>query len=365
MGNLGKQQSVLFVDNERHWGGGQIICLNLINALRKNNFKIGLLLPPGSNLELEVKDFGLAEGIYHIERLDLTPKKNYFTDLLRLFKHGVYNILEMARAFLKYDLVYINSTRLLPISLLLLYFMRKDFVIHLHLLHENSIFRLVALAARSSKCKAVVCCSELVRSAAKKYIIDDRLITVRNSLKSQLSGMKFKNRFDKPLKIGFIGDISFLKGADIILKLAVEFPQLKFCLIGRNNLNIDLTTPNVQLESNSLDIKSLVDLNEINIVIVPSRVSESFGLVAIEACAMSCIAVVSSAGYLKEIGKQCKLSVCEDEDAYYKVLAGLCRLSSGELENIAKNSWVRVQDHYSITTFESEIHDLLLPLIRS
>ena len=363
MNNVGEKKSVLFVDNERHWGGGQIICLNLIDSFRKNNFQIGLLLPSDSNLEVKVKDFDLVERIYNLERLDLTPGKNFFINLFRLFKHGVYNSLKMARAFLKYDLVYINSIRLLPISLLLLFFIRKDFVIHLHLLHKNSIFRFVALASSSSKCKAIVCCSELVRSAAKKYIFDDRLITVRNSLKSQFSGMKFENRFDRPLKVGFIGDISLLKGADIILKLAVKFTQLEFCLIGRNNLNIDITTANVHLESNSLDIKSLVDLNEINIVIVPSRVPESFGLVAIEACAMSCITVVSSAGYLKQIGNQCELSVCEDEDMYHKVLVDLCRLNSGELENIAKNSWMRVQEYYPITTFESEIHDLLLPLI--
>jgi len=365
MNNAEKNKSVLFVDNEEHLGGGQVIGLSVIKILSENGFMLGLLVPHGSLITSESKSYVPIANIHAIERLELTSSEKSFKDVFRAFKHGISNCVKICSALLKYDLIYINSIRLLPITLPILFLLRKEFILHLHLLHGNAILKFIAIACRSSKCQAVICCSELVHSRVKNFVNDKKIITIRNSLKKNLSDIKFENRFNRPLKIGFIGDISFLKGADIVFRLAEEFPLLEFCFIGRETLDFNANQHNVDIVKNSTDVWSLVCAKNINVVIVPSRIPESFGLVAVESCAMSCITIVSSAGYLNSIGQLCGLHVCSDERMYSQTLSGLCKMDAVRLENMAKISWHKVQKYYSFENFENEICSSLLPLIRS
>tara|TARA_B100000795_G_scaffold270015_1_gene261886 strand:- start:3021 stop:4130 length:1110 start_codon:yes stop_codon:yes gene_type:complete len=364
MNNLNKNLSVLFVDNEEHLGGGQIIGLSVIKILSESEFMIGLLGPRSAKIVSESKRYVTRSNIHALDRLELTSAEKSFKDVLIAFKHGVSNCLKIGQAFFKYDLIYINSIKLLPISLPILFLLRKNFIVHVHLLYGDTVLRFIALGCRSSRCQAIVCCSELVHSGVKKFVKDKKLITIRNSLNHDLSDVKFKNRFERPLKIGFIGDISFLKGADIVFKLAAEFPLLEFCLIGRETFEFDANQGNVDVVNNSTDVWSLVNAQNINVVIVPSRIPESFGLVAVESCAMSCITIVSSAGYLNSIGQLCGLHVCPNEHMYSQTLADLCEMDAVRLENRAKISWHKAQKHYSFENFENKIRSSLLPLIR-
>jgi glycosyltransferase involved in cell wall biosynthesis len=365
MGNLGKRQSVLLVDNEEHLGGGQIVGLSVIKILFKNKFMVGLLAPRGAKVASESKRYVGDANIHTIDRLELASAKKSFKDGFLVLKHGVSNCLKISYAFFKYDLIYINSIKLLPISLPILFLLRKNFIVHVHLLYGDTILRFIALACGSSKCQAVVCCSELVHGRLKTFFRNRKLITIRNSLNRDLSDINFENRFDGPIKVGFIGDISISKGADIVFKLASEFPFLEFFLIGRETLDFEANRDNVTVVQNSTDVWSLVREQNINVVIVPSRIPESFGLVAIESCAMSCITIVSSAGYLSSIGQLCGLHVCSDEEKYSQTLADLCEMDWIRLEEMAKLSWNEAQKNYSFDSFEKTIYDALFPLIRS
>ena len=283
--------------------------------------------------------------------------------LLALF--ALRNLKQICSGLLRYDLVYINSIRLLPILLPLLWLFRKEFVIHVHLLHDVAVLRLLKIASRFYRCKAVVCCSELVYSSVENFVAPDRLVTIRNSLQSRLSELPFENRFKESIRVGFIGDISFQKGADIIINLSAKFPSIDFFLIGRNKLGIDLDQENIYFENSCGDIKKFIDVNGINVILVPSRVPESFGLVAIESCAMSCITAVSSVGYLHYIGKLCELSLCDSEIMYSDLLTKLSSLSADDLGNIAKKSWRHVNNEYSYTQFEIQVAKILMPRLVS
>ncbi len=357
-------KSVLFIDNEKHLGGGQIVGLNVIDILAKNKFHIGLMVPEDSLMELELNDTSINPSLHYFSSLDFNEVNYFFTKMLIVCKFFIDNIFKFKKYLMNYDFIYINSIRLLPFLLPCLIVTGKSFGIHIHLIHGPIVRSLVRFVSKFQNCKIIICCSERVYDDYRNHILNDKIVTIRNSLKKDFQDISFVNRFDKTLNIGFIGDISREKGADIVLNLAKKLPDINFFFKGRSKLKqIGPYSENVFLNKNSSNIKEFINSNGINIILMPSRVKESFGLVAIESCALSCITLISSTGYLKNIADECDLKVCTDELMYFEHLIKLSELTSAQLESISKKSWRLVNARYSIEGFTESIKKFLIPLI--
>jgi glycosyltransferase involved in cell wall biosynthesis len=110
------------------------------------------------------------------------------------------------------------------------------------------------------------------------------------------------------------------KGIDVFLELAARMPDVEFICAGHGSeeayvRNVAMKRKNILLQS-MLSPKMLWSLmEEVSAVIVPSRWSEPFGLVALEALTVGTPAIVSNQGGLSEIVEHGVSGFVEHPDA--------------------------------------------------
>lgn len=129
---------------------------------------------------------------------------------------------------------------------------------------------------------------------------------------------------DRPLTIGFVGRLTDIKGADLVIPaftlLKQTHPDAKLIIVGDGTLKAQM----LQQQAESLMEDSIVWTGEqhhgrlpqlyqqMDIVWIPSR-SEGFGLTAVEAMANSCVVIATRTGGLPEIiNNECLLFAPED-----------------------------------------------------
>ncbi|MFN9711272.1 MAG: glycosyltransferase, partial [Bacteroidota bacterium] len=141
------------------------------------------------------------------------------------------------------------------------------------------------------------------------------------------------------------------KGHDLFLRLASDFPQHKFFIIGQSENPdyykelYDSATSNVQFVGGG-DIYALVRDLEMQISITPSIVEESFGLVPIESMAMSCLSIVSDRGNLPNISKKTGAWLFSTYDELKNMILKIEGMTYAELDMISKSQYYATMSHY-------------------
>lgn len=111
-----------------------------------------------------------------------------------------------------------------------------------------------------------------------------------------------------PLRIGFIGTLSVVKGIDILIK-AFKKTDINATLViaGKGEVNYENYLRELALGDNRIQFIGYVDSNSfyssIDLLIVPSLWNDTFPGVAIEACANNLAVIASKRGGLPEIIK--------------------------------------------------------------
>lgn len=156
---------------------------------------------------------------------------------------------------------------------------------------------------------------------------------------------------DDVLHVGFLGELSWRKGVDILIEVVKKSsPEFKFEIIGDGpgreairNLSSPLTTYHGYL--NQSNISNILDT--LDVLIQPSR-AESFSLASLEAMSHG-VVVTSSANITPESMKDLvEISETNSSEEYLKVLAKLkADKKSGVLKTMSKKVWMATNNRFS------------------
>ena len=372
------KKSILFIDQFREVTGGQIVLQALVRATQEDGYRVGVLAPMGGGLERTLKArCGDTVALHDLHELTLQSGRKGWWDALRLLAFSIY-LLQFWRLVSSYGTVYVNSGRLaLPCALLSLVVPRTRWIYHVHLCHRGLEKRLLGLIARLPRTARIV--------MASRYILDDfarqrpgiarrpHVCVVQNCLNAPFSELPFGGeRFqaaDNSLTIALIGRVSPVKGHDLFLRLAREFPDLRFVFIGRTAPDqqdflrslLAEAPPNLTYLGESTDLPSLLSSLPVHLSIVPSRWEEPFGLVAIESMAASCFTLVSDKGMLPHIAAETGAWCFRSDEELSGMLAKLRAMPRAELAEMASRQYASVVRQFGFDDFHRNILRAIVP----
>ena len=372
------QKSILFVDQFREVTGGQIVLQALVRAAQEDGYQVGVLAPMGGRLERALKTrCGDTVALHDLHELSLQNGRKGWRDVWRLLAFSVY-LLRFLRLVCSYELVYVNGGRLaLPCALLSLIAPRTRWIYHVHLCHSGLEKRLLGLIARLPRTARIV--------MASRYILDDfvrqrpeiarnpRVRVVQNCLNAPFSELPFADeRFrsaDDPLTVALIGRVSPVKGHDLFLRLAREFPDLRFVFIGRTASDqqeflqslLAGAPSNLTYLGESTDLPSLLNRLPVHLSIVPSRWEEPFGLVAIESMAASCFTLVSDKGMLPHIAAETGAWCFRNDEELRGMLAKLRAMPRADLAEMTSRQHASVVRQFGFDDFRRNVLRAIAP----
>ena len=360
----------LFIDQYAGVAGGQVIFLNLLSSALDAGLPVTAAFPHGGELERRVKNqFGDRLRSIAIPEPKLTRGNKTWIDKLKYMLFSLYFI-KLLPLMRQHDLIYVNGPRYYFPAWMASWFIRKQFVYHIHLDHNVAEKRLIRRIAHSAKTHALIANSsfiyERLLSFDRRLARNKKLMMIENSLPPLLSNLPFCNRFGQTSRyhIAIIGRISQGKGQDIVVQLAPYFPACTFFLIGESEepftANLRSRIPaNVFIRPATEDFIGTINTLPVHYSLVPSRIPESFGMVAIESMAASCITIVSGAGELKNIAERTSCFVYDSLESLTQLLHDLFQKSSEQLEQIAREQYTKTKQHYGFEAFQNQIAAVL------
>jgi glycosyltransferase involved in cell wall biosynthesis len=370
-----KNQSILFVDQYREVGGGQIVLQGLMKSARHQGFRVGVLAPRGGGLEKNLTARLGGEVTFHdLKQLNLQDGRKGLCDGLKMLAFCLY-ALRFLPLVARHKIIYVNGCRLAPAFLLLSLLMPgRRWLYHVHLCHsrvEKFIFGLISLAPGTHQ---IVMASSFIRDdffrSAPGFCRHERFVVLENCLDPVFAGLSFRNAFlvqKQSLTVALIGRVSPEKGHDVLPRLARRFPTVRFLVIGRTlpgcraflDSLLAEKLPNLIYLGETARLAELLAEKNVQFSLVPSRWEEPFGLTAIESMAASCITLVSEKGMLPLIAKRTGALCFANDEQLEQALARLFATDPFRLHQLAQNQFERVQNHFGTVTFFRQLSDLL------
>jgi glycosyltransferase involved in cell wall biosynthesis len=356
----------VLIDQYSTVGGGQTVFLNVIRACLKAGISVTALFPHGGELERRMKaEFGNELKMLDIKELNLTRGRKNLVDFGKTFFFLMY-FLKFLPLLKQQDFIYVNGPRLFPAALFCSYFLKRRFIYHLHIEHTEREKRLVVRLAMRPTTHRVIANSQFLYNQLCEFdsrLRDNpRLILIENSLSPRLSALPFCNRFEGNNRFNVVtfGRISYEKGQDLILDMALQFPHWNFFLagIGEFAFEQDLrkrAPANLTFLGEVADISKAVTEHRLQISVVPSRVPEAFGMVAIESMASSCFTIASNQGELPNLAARTLVPVFESTGSLQSLLQGLQTRPVEETEQIAQQQFSKTKEQFSFEPFAEKI----------
>lgn len=370
-----RPSSILFVDQYREVAGGQVVLQALVKNAFENGFQVGVLAPMGGGLETALTArWGSRVALHDLKQLDLQDGRKCARDMFRLFAYGLY-VLKFWRLAVGYQVVYVNGCRIAPAFFLLsLLLPWRRWFYHVHLCHsriEKLIFAIISLSPGTQK---IIIASSYIRDDFFRTISwlknCKRFAVLENCLDATFASLPFRDRFQnakETLTVALIGRVSPEKGHDILPQLARRFPSVRFVIIGRtlpeqdNFLESLLADrlPNLIYLGETSQLSKLLEEQQVQFSIVPSRWEEPFGLTSIESMAASCITLVSCRGMLPFIAERTGAFCFENDDQLEKLLEQIFAADSSALRQLARKQYDGVHAHFDANAFCSKFISLV------
>lgn len=141
---------------------------------------------------------------------------------------------------------------------------------------------------------------------SRGYFSNAKRIVIGNVVKGNVLKIKSKKLKNKPLKIGYFGRIDREKGIYQLLKAVDLLPDCEMeslYIVGEMTHENDLEINNGKIKYfGKQQLETVYQLmNDVDLVVVPSMISESFGRVVIEAYRQGAIVIASNLGGLEDL----------------------------------------------------------------
>lgn len=339
--------NIVIATNNGDIGGGEVMLLNLVRVIRALGHKVTVLGPASPD---ELLESARDEGFTTLT-LPVTDRKSYMVQL------------RAWRARNRKSLLWCNG--LVP-SLATAGDTNR--IVHLHQLPTGSQKYAYWLAKKGAR--AILVPSHFVASKIKNSTVFENWVT-------EVPQPIAKTLPSSPIRVGFLGRPSLIKGTHT---LAAALSSLNSAggytyqlVIGGTAKFVDGTSQDQVKQSlkelgNHVELLGWVTPEELfaqtDVLVVPSEVEESFGLVAAEAMSARQPLIISNAGALPEVlGEDYPWIFRQaDSDHLAAVLSSITeQLITGDekLEEILSQNYWRWQENYSPDAGKERIRRLL------
>lgn len=356
---------VLVLDQFGGKGGGQRVLADWVRVCKQSGWDVVAAIPTGGHLEKQLTSLGAR--VFDLPELNLNQGEKTYFDKIKILKHLLY-LPKLIKQAKKSRLILVNGLRLIPIAFIISRLVPQlPILFYVHLEFSSNQKKLLSkVLSKCEKALAIVP-SEFIQLGLQDYVPSNRILVIPNALSEDFARCEFRkpSAFGKNLKFISIGRLSKEKGHDLILKLANEFPDHQF-FIATTDDNMDLLKEHSPISANVIihpmvdNIPEFIRENNISASLMPSRVSESFGLAAIEAMACSCATIVSGRGGLGEIARRTGAAVAEDYESLKEQISRLIILCQEDLANECLNQFEKVMATYSPHNFAEVIREKIL-----
>lgn len=377
--NANHQTKVRFFHQGYELYGSDKVLLQTIVAIKKyqSDWFVSAIIPRDGQLKeqlMKVADEVIVNDFFVARKASM---KN-FGLVLSLFSF-MKTLLVLPSLIKEQDIVYVNSCTLLA-HLAFSRFSRKKFIFHFHEIPtgiSKIVINLFSLFSKGDRIFISKACKDACDF--KHKVSDSVILNGVDGLRALKKNFTNKTR----TKILMIGRLNEWKGQDLLLE---AFSDLTNDEAGLYELKIVGSS----FEDNPKYIshlERLVDANNLNgivsllpfqddpqrlyhwadIVIIPSKKPEPFGLVAIEAMSVGCLVIGSNAGGLKEIIKHGYDGLLFSPNDKSDLLRQI-RLSHSDpvyCSQLAANGYETFQQNFNVEAFERKIISKIKKVFKS
>jgi len=348
---------ILFIDQYNTIGGGQTVLIQLINISLEKNWEVSLMIPPGGELKSQISS---KVKIIPLHGLNLKQKKG-LRDYLQLILF-TFLFFQYYKVLKNNNLVYVNGPRcFIPVAFVSI-FLRTRIIYHIHLLHKGVEKKIISYISKLKNTFRIVVNSEFIYQVQEPTVSRGKLYLLENTLPEKYNKLSFINRFNsEKLNFTIIGRVSEEKGQHLLPSIARQFPDYKFYIIGDKDFasagyfeKLKEEAPsNMIFCGKSGNIIETINTLRIHISLIPSMVEESFGLVAVESMACSCLTIVSEKGGLSEIAQRTNAITFTSSHDLMHQIRKIANESKEKLAELALQQFTLTKNHYNFEKFRS------------
>ena len=374
---------ILYMNHTSRIGGAEKSLLDLMNwQITNSDIELNLLLFEEGESRFSLDKLWPNCHVEKISPILLYAKRtsplSIVFSLIPLYAVSALKIRKKVIA-INPSIIHFNSFKSLMLGILVLN--RYPCIFHSRDYYENLIPRLL-LNLASTSCKAVIAVSKFIKKS--NFISHNRLksfVVYNGFYINTKPAKKWPNNLDE-LCIGIIGEISYSKGVDIIIDQFQSLQNdisctLKIHIYGKVNfgnknyinfLEEKISKQNLQEQILFIGYVSDISIimNDIDVIVVPSRYPESFGRVIIEAMNHRKIVFSTKKGGAKELITHGKNGFFWSENVSQNAEI-LNRLMSGNIDacDILDNAMHFVQKNCDIDRVYKKIHRIYNLIHRS
>ncbi len=363
------RHNILFLDQYGdRVGGGQVILLDILEKFRSSHqWNVFVSVPEEGKFTKLLSDHGFSPFI--IKTWEPGYREIYVVDIAKYILSSIKSSYFIGRLVRKYNIsvIYCNGGRTyLNGTFISLLFSLKLFI-HLHLFLEERQKRAVKIFGRLPGVKSIFAVSKLLENQYLEHPVYNKMCVISNWVSPELLTTKLTSRSDQictPIRFGIVGQISKVKGQwtvlQALLKLDTVLP-ISLSLYGEPLIHDNEHWQEIQtmieelqqsgwqvdyrgFKSNKLDI-----YNELDALIIPSLVPESFGLTAIEAMAREVLVITNRSGALTEIIKNRENGFLYNAESGDELIEIIRMLLDGQVD-------IRLLREKGLNTVKSKYH---------
>ena len=354
-------------------GGTEIQTLNLVKALTANAHQVTTLCYY-EYLSKMVLDYEQAGS--QVECLSLDGTRVSAKEQIPFLYKGLKNALKNYRP----DIIHIQymTPGAIPIFLLRILGFRRIIAT----LHTSANAYKSTQWVRFIQKYAVKAFTCITQEAEKSFFGSSELyadntvlgernhFTIYNVLPAYISIKNDQKRQGKPLLIGVVSRLEYIKGMDLVIPAFAQIlnhhPHARLLIIGNGTLYQQMKTETeklgiinqVSFEGQQAPENLQTFYDRIDILLMPSR-SEGFGLTAIEGMARGCVVVASNTGGLPEVVKHEEVGLLHRSESVQDMVAKICMLINlpDKWQQLSDNARNYVQK-YSFSNFNYLVNTL-------
>ncbi len=285
------------------WGGASRYLITLLQGLNRSEFEPLLLLPKSGPIVSLLDNMGTEYQIWGRETepsgLNWTYARRVLAAALFFYRNQI-------------DILHINhASYWRPAEIVGALMARVPIITHFHTVSKQTMpfLRFCDLVIANSHFTATSSNSGGVPKQVIHNFVDLRRYDAAKDIRSELGFGQDE------IVVSFIGQIREIKGVDLFIRMMrqVKYPMARFLIVGkcrdktrfRDAYSVDILNEEIATENRCRYIGYRSDVENIyrssDVVVVPSRWQEPFGLVNIEAGAAGKPVIATRVGGIPEI----------------------------------------------------------------
>ncbi len=377
---------ILYVHASNELYGSDVILLQLISNLDRSRFTPFVVLPSDVPYEGRLSDALTELGVTVYCFKYGVIRRRYFNPigLIVYFAYLVYGVIRIAALVRQHNIDLIqSSTSAVVEGLIVAQILRRPHVWHIHEILVKPTALSHSLYTYVNSNTRVIAVSQQVADHVRQYNQRIYIQIIRNGIDCsrfgpQNNGLSLRTQWnvaEEDVLVGMVGRISHLKGQEVFVRAAAQacltYPHLRFLIVGDpvpgdesrlNALKSQVDSlgihDRVVWMSYTTDIPSI--MRALDLLVVPSILPESSGLVALEAMASERPVIAAAHGGVLEIVKSDEtglLSAPGDADDLAQAILFLAH--HPELrKTMGQNGRASVVEHFSVERFYRDFQAL-------